>query len=665
MHRRLMALYVRAGQRARALRQYEHCVTVLERELGVSPLPETQALQRSILLGESSPGAKPAPRTTKSTLHWNILPSLETPLVGRGDVLEALAGGLARARLGQGGAWLLSGEPGIGKSRLLQEFVAGLEGRGTPLGVCGHEAERGLPYGPLVEALWPHMQALVQIPSLESSQRAELARLLPELRPAEPPSLVEANRRPADRRGLSTSLVESTPPAPGQEQVRLFQALSSAILGLAARNPPLVLCLDDLHWADTATLTWLSYFARQIKRAPVMILGAYRPEEAFSLASLRTELRRQGVGHELILGALTPQDVLSLVTHLGGRGRVAERLSEHLHQQTGGNPFFVLETMRAMFEAGSLRQDQGGAIAAVPGDAMDHLLRSAEHLPLTDSVQQAIRERLGRLDSGPRQVLEAGTILGYRFTLDLLQATSGRRDEEVVDGVEVLVARQLLSEQEQTYLFNHEIIRELTYSDLSSGRRQLLHRRAGEALQRLRPNDVATLAWHYEQGEGGTDRAISYLLQAGDRARSIYAYEEASQYYQRAVALLKERGETERAARVYMTLGLTAHLAMDFPRAHQAYTEGFTLWHRGTEYTRASKQQPAPHALRGDWSDPVTLDPTVAGDAASAGIIDQLFTGLGGADARHGGGTGPGAALGGAGERLRLHLFLARRCPVE
>ena len=628
MHRRLITLYVRAGQRTRALRQYEHCVAVLERELGVSPLQETQALQRSLLRGDklAAPPATPA-------LHWSILPSLQTPLVGREDVLEKLARGLAMARSGQGGAWLLSGEPGIGKSRLLQEFVAGLEGRATPLGVCGHEAERGLPYGPLVEALWPYMRTLAQLPNLEPPQRAELARLLPELRSAGSATSPSV----ADR-----SPMEPTPPAPGQEQVRLFQALVAAMLGLATRNPPLVLCLDDLHWADAATLTWLSYFVRQIKHAAVMILGAYRPEESSPLTPLRTELRRQGVGHEVLLGGLTLQQVLSLVTHLGGRGRVAERLSEQLHQQTGGNPFFLLETLRDMFEAGSLRQAEGGELAALrlpqqeaggtsastPGSAEGYAPLSDERLPLTDSVQQAIRERLGRLDSGPRQVLEAGAVLGYRFTLELLQATSGRQEEEVVDGIDVLLARQLLSEQEQSYFFNHEIIRALAYRDLSSGRRRLLHRRAGEALQRLRPTDVGTLAWHYEQGEGGTDRAIGHLLQAGDRARGIYAYEEASQYYQRALVLLKERGETERAARVYMTLGLTAHLAMDFPRAHQAYTEGFALWHRGTEYTLAAKQEPAPHALRSDWSDPVTLDPTVAGDVASAGVIDQLFTGL-------------------------------------
>jgi DNA-binding SARP family transcriptional activator/tetratricopeptide (TPR) repeat protein len=628
MHRRLMMLYVRADQRTRALRQYEHCVAVLERELGVSPLQETQVLQRSILQGEYAPGGKPAASPTAPTLHWNILPSLQTPLVGRKEALEALARGLAMARSGQGGAWLLSGEPGIGKSRLLQEFVSGLEGRATPLGVCGHEAERGLPYGPLVEALWPHTQALAQVPNLEPLQRAELARLLPDLRPAGAPiSPSIADRRPMAQRGEPMSTIEPTPPAPGQEQMRLFQALAAAMLGLAARNPPLVLCLDDLHWADAATLTWLSYFARQIKHAAVMILGAYRPEEASPLAPLRTELRRQGVGHEVIVGALTPQDVLNLVTYLGGRGRVAEMLSEQLHHKTGGNPFFLLETMRGMFEAGSLRQE-GGKIATAPGDAVGYAPRSEEQLPLTDSVQQAIRERLDRLDSGARQVLEAGAVLGYRFTLEMLQATSGRREEEVVDGVEILLARQLLSEQEQAYLFNHEIIRALAYHDLSSGRRLLLHRRAGEALQRLRPADVAALAWHYEQGEGGTDRAIGYLLQAGDRARGIYAYEEASQYYQRALVLLKERGETERAARVCMTLGLTAHLAMDFPRAHQAYTEGFGLWHRGTEHTLAAKRAPAPHALRSDWGDLVTLDPTVAGDAASAGVIDQLFTGL-------------------------------------
>jgi len=621
MHRRLMALYVRAGQRTRALRQYERCVAALQQDLGVGPLQETQALHRSILKGDPKPAATPA----GPPMRLSILPSLQTPLVGREDVLEVLGHGLARARSGQGGAWLISGESGIGKSRLLQEFVAGGASRSTTLGVCGHEAERSLPYGPLVEALWPYTEAIEQLSALDPIQRAELARLLPNLRPeAAPRSPTTGAQRSPSQRVDAGLLVEPTIATPGQQQLRLFQAFASAMQGLAARNPPLILCLDDLHWADSATLTWLSYFVRQIKHAAVMIVGAYRPEEAASLAPLRAELRRQGMGHELALRALTHPDVVRLVTHLGGRGPVAEHLSTQLHQQTGGNPFFLLETIRAMFEAGALRQDEGGRISVASG-AISHVLRQNEQIPLTDSVQQAIRDRLARLDASPRQVLEAGAVLGYRFTLELLQATSARLEEEVVDAVEILLARQLFSEQEQNYVFNHEIIRTLIYRDLSSGRRQLLHRRAGEALQRLRPADIATLAWHYEQGEGATDRAVGYLLQAGDRARSVYAYEQASQCYQRAVALLKERGETVRAARVCMTLGLTAHLAMDFPRAHQAYADGFTLWH---SEPAPAKHQPAPHALRGDWGSPVTFDPTIAGDAASAGIVDQLFTGL-------------------------------------
>ncbi|HEY66429.1 MAG TPA: AAA family ATPase [Caldilineae bacterium] len=598
VHRQLIELYNIVGNRSAALRQFERCVAVLERELGVSPLPETRAAYQAALEGRLSEQQPVQPA-------WTTLPSLEAPFVGRGEAMYRLRQAYAHVQAGRGEAVLISGEPGIGKSRLLQEFVDTVRHEATTVVGGGHGAERGLPYWPLMEALRPHLTAVdwTTLPIARSSL-AEITQLLPELRASLP------------------ELSSPAPAEPGQERARLFRALADLLLALAARRPPLILCLDDLHWADEATRSWLGYLGRRIRHVPVLILGAYRTGEAAAVAALRTELARLGLLQEVRLDGLTEEDVLYLVRYLSGQASGAEQFSQRMHRETGGNPFFLLEILRAMFEAGILWEDDTGWSTPV-----DEATEDYRELPLPDTVIQAIRTRLARLSPQARQVAEAGAVIGRRFDMDLVQATSGRREDEVVDALDMLVARQLISEHEGVYRFDHDLVQTVVYRDLSHGRRRLLHRRAGEALERRQIDDTATLAWHYERAEQA-DKAVTYLLQAGDRARGLYAYPEAIRHYQRALALLKEQGDHERAARTLMRLGLTYHIAFDFQKAREAYDQGFALWQRAGTVQPITLSPTAPHAFRVDWPHLLTVDPALAGDANSGGVIEQLFSGL-------------------------------------
>jgi len=509
MHRRLIELYAATGDRPAALRQFERCVTVLERELGVSPLPETRAAYQAILRG-----GMPLQQPVRSP-PWTTLPALDAPLVGREEVLAQLDQAYDLSRAGRGAVLLISGEPGIGKSRLLQDFARNVQGQATLLiGSC-HEAEQGVPYAPLVEALRPLVPSLDwQHSTMPLFHLSELARLLPELRTHLP------------------GLPDPGPIVSRQERVRLFAALSSWLLTLADERPPLVLGLDDLHWADEATLAWLSYFGRHLRPTPVLVLGAYRRGEGEKIAALRSGLRRDGILQEISLEGLTEKDVFHLVRHLSGRAFAGERLCEHLHRETGGNPFFLLETLRAMFESGVLRQDETGW--STTADGIDSLER---RLPLPDTVHQAIRDRLRRLLPQTYQVLEAAAVVGHVFDLDLVKRASGRREAEVVEALDRLTARHLISEREGRYHFNHDLIRAVVRSELSYGRRRLLHRRAGEALEKLRPHDAAALAWHFECAEDFT-KAARYALQAGIAAKNVFAYVEARAQFDRALTAL-------------------------------------------------------------------------------------------------------------------------------
>jgi len=516
VHRRLIEILAVSGDRSGALRQFERCVAILERELGVSPLPETRAAYLAVLQG-STPTRPPAP-----SKPWTTLPTLDAPLIGREDALAQLEQAYSLARAGRGEVVLISGEPGIGKSRLLQDFAGEVPSQATLVIASSHEAEQDVPYAPLVEALRPLVPSLDwQHCAVPPFHLSEIARLLPELRTRLP------------------DLPEPGPITPGGKQVRLFEALSCWLRALAADRPPLVLCLDDLHWADEATLAWLSYFAREMASAPVLVLGTRRSGESGKIAALRSELRRRDILREVRLEGLTQGDVLHLVRSLSGQTVAAGRFGERLHRETGGNPFFLLETLRAMFEAGLLRQDERGWSTAMDGSRLDD-----RQLPLPDTVQQAIRDRLRRLPPQTRQVLEAAAVIGHRFDLDLVQKTSGRQESEVVDALDQLVARQVISEQEGGYHFNHDLIRAVVQGDLSYGRRRLLHRRAGEALEERRPDDVAALAWHFECAEE-LAKAARYALQAGNAAKNVFAYVEARAQFDRALAAL-----TREAARL-------------------------------------------------------------------------------------------------------------------
>lgn len=500
IHRRLIELYAATGDRSAALRQFEYCVTVLERELGVSPLPETQAIYRAVLEGRPPPSVAP-----KTKLGWTTLPGLDVPLVGRGDALRRLERAYARANSGHGGMILISGEPGIGKSRLMQDFAARLRGRALVLAGAGHADAQTMPYQPIVEALRPALSVQSSPFDVQPSWLAEASRLLPELR------------------ALYPDLSPPMSTAPDQARARLFEALCQLTLGLAAGLHLLLLCLDDLHWADSATLDWLVYLGRRFRDCRLLVVGTYRSEEAGAVAELRQGLTRQGVLSELKLVGLDEAAVLQILRHLGGSVPGDEDLAARLRQVTGGNPFFLLETLRSLVESGWRPED----------------LVSLEDFPLPDTVLGAVEARVERLGAQARQVLEAGAILGQTFVFDLVHLTAGRREMETMDGLDELVARQLLAEQEEMgYRFRHEVIRAAVYHDLSYWRRRLLHRRAGEALEKLQPDVAGALARHFERAEE-PGQAARYALKAGQAVKAVFAHVEARAYFDRALALLE------------------------------------------------------------------------------------------------------------------------------
>jgi DNA-binding SARP family transcriptional activator/predicted ATPase len=556
VHRRLISLYVATGDGAGAARQYERCAIVLERELGVSPLPQTRAAYRAAAEGE--PALPRAGRAADPA--WTTLPSLDAPLVGREAALATLELAHRAAQSGRGRAVLISGEPGIGKSRLLQEFVKALDGEIVLLVGSAHQAERAMPYWPLIEALSRQLER-VNWTALDVSRAhlAEVARLLPGLR-GRVPSL------PAPQ------------PEGALQQGHLFRALTHCLIGLASCRRPLILCVEDLHWADSATLTYLSYLLRHLPTAPALLLGSYRSYEGGAVAELRDAGLRSQSLEELRLQGLREEAVVDLLKHLSGNGRGATRYGGRLHRETGGNPFFLLEILRTMFEAGVLTEDEGGWRVALEEGGNDDL-------PLPKTVVAAIRERLAHLTPEALQVLEAGVVLGYHFEHDLVGQISGRPEGKVVAALELLLARHLIVEEAQGYHFAHDLIRSVVYGDLSYGRRRLLHRRAGEALEAWRPDDVEALAHHF-QGAERLEKAIEYRYRAGERALRLAAPRDAVTHHSKALTLLEHLPDAApRAAqelRLQLAFGVALGVARGYgaPRVGAAHRRARELAHR-------------------------------------------------------------------------------------
>jgi DNA-binding SARP family transcriptional activator/predicted ATPase len=502
VHCQLMRLYALAGDRAAACRQFERCVEVLERELGVSPLPETHAVYAAILQGQIA-----APPHAIQEPIWTTLAGPPVALAGRQQAWQSLHQHYTQAAEACGGVVLLAGEAGIGKSRLMQEFAAHLPGQVTVLTAASHRAVQSIPYQPLVEALRPALRDQAALVELPASWLSVASLLFPEIRSLDPhvpaPMLLD----------------------PEQARGQIFEALCRLLLALS-RHAVVLLCLDDLHWADSTTLDWLSFAARYLRRSRLLILGAYRSEEASSLLALRSQLSRLRVLSEVQLAPLDIAAVKQVLAHFYPGDTQLERLAARLHKITGGNPFFLLESVQALIESG-LSPPTGAA---------------AGELPISSTVRATIEQRMERLPPIARQVLEAGAVLGPAFDFAVIGQTAGRRDMETVAGLDELVARHFFEEQGPGFRFHHELIQAAVYQSLSYWRRQLLHRRAAEVLEQLHPDllDPASgqIADHYARG-GLPAQAIPCYQRAAEVAERLYATHEAAYYLSTALKLLE------------------------------------------------------------------------------------------------------------------------------
>ncbi len=520
VHRTVIRLHVQRGNRAEAVRQARWCRAVLRTELGIEPAPETMALCDELLgpAWRREPGEETLAQRAPPPRSRPVLVLERPPFVGREAEWKSLLAHWERALSGQGYLVLVSGEAGIGKSRLVEELSRHVRQRGGWV-ACGHcyEYERALPHGPLADILRAVLSATGArvLERLLLWQAAELARLAPELGEClpSPPAGGRRGGEPAD-----------------QEQIRLFEALTLFLLDLARQNP-LLLVLDDLHWAPASTLTWLHYLTRRISDAPILLIATCRSEEVgpdHPLHGLALQLEREGLAARLELSRLS-QEALAL--WMAG---ASDFLVARIHRQSEGNPFFTLETLRALFEDGQIRFAGGRWIeGGVPTS-----------LPIPASVCQVVRMRLERLSPLTREAVAAAVVIGRAFDFDVLEQTSGQGEEATLEALDELLRRRLVREgsgpSDRDYEFDHHLVREVIYRELHYRRRRRLHRLVGEALERLyagQPDVAGEVAHHYDAA-GETAKALHYYNLAVQKAEALFAWQDAEQHLGRMLELL-------------------------------------------------------------------------------------------------------------------------------
>jgi predicted ATPase/DNA-binding SARP family transcriptional activator len=632
-HRQLMRLLALSDQRGAALAQYQTCRRLLAEELGVEPAEETTRLYEQIRDGDLKPSV-PSPIPTAeppSFLYAEEAVEAERPVfVAREGELAELNAFLDLALVGAGRVVLVTGEAGSGKTALVQAFTRRAQEVHVDLVVAGGNgnAHTGvgdpyLPFREILQLLTGDVEARWAAGAIRTDHARRLWNTLPLAAKAlveHGPDLIDAfvpgaalleRAALASREAVASTAGAAAPGGagwlarlhalaerrtvgaggPGPQKTDLFEQYT-AVLQTLAHRAPLVLVLDDLQWADGGSIGLLFHLGRQLAGSRILLVGAYRSEEValgrgeerHPLAPVVNELQRDFGDITVNLDRAAGRDFVEAFLD-SEPNQLGLPFQETLHRQTGGHPLFTIELLRGMQERGDLIRDQEGRWVQGPG--LDW-----ETLPAR--VEAVIAERIGRLTKPLRAVLRAASVEGETFTAEVVarvQRTDARQMVTRLSGdldrrhrlVRADTVRRIDDQRLSRYRFRHILFQRYLYGSLDPVERTHLHQDVGTVLEGLygdRAEDVAVqLARHFQEA-GVVEKAVGYLLQAGNRAMRLSANEEAIAHFTRGLSLLEALPETRERDRQELSL----QLALAAP--HQA-ARGYAAPETGRAYARA------------------------------------------------------------------------------
>ena len=451
-------------------------------------------------------------------------------LIGRRTELQQLRELWVRARRGQGHLALVSGEPGVGKTRLANEAIVYAQLNGaTILRGGSYEYEATTPYLPFVEALrgWVRGQSAEILRERLGDGAAELARFAPE---------IEARLGP---------LPSSPPLPPNEERLRLFDHVARFFRSLADTGGLLVF-FDDLHWADHGSLALLHYLMRDLRSSPWLAVATYREVELgrdHPLAAALVEWNRERLATRVTLGRFGLPETSALLATLFGQETVSADFAKVIHRETEGNPFFIEEVIKSLIEQGQIYREGG-----------EWQRRTVEELQIPQSIKSAVGKRLERLSPECLEVMHAAAALGKTFAFAELAEVAKGDEGALLDALDEACAAQLMrADPEERFAFTHDKIREVLYEELNPIRRRRLHLRIGEALEKLHARDLdahaADLAHHFSEG-GDLPRGLDYSTRAARRAMAVMATGEALTHLHRARDAAEALEDRERLMKI-------------------------------------------------------------------------------------------------------------------
>ncbi len=437
--------------------------------------------------------------------------------VGREQELSEARSLWSKAAAGDGQTLLISGEPGIGKTRLMRELATHVEVTGgrALMGAC--YAEGGAPYSPFAQILRKALEdgagkgngAGLDLPDFVL---ADLLSLAPELRPYYP----------------------DVPPnpqlEPESEQHRLFENVV-AFCSTLSEKAPLMLVVDDAHWADSGSLSLMRHLARRIRQKRILLLATYREvelDEARPFNEVLLDLNRERLARRVKLSRLSREQTKALLGALL-EDEITPEFLDGVYRETEGNPFFVEEVCKALVESGKLYYEDG-----------EWHRPSMDELEIPQSVKVAIQARVSSMPEEHQETLRMAAILGREFDYDTLAAASELEESSLIEALEAAERAQLIDEAGGVkFEFVHALIPTTLVESIHTLRRRIMHRQAAAAIEELRPEDFETLAYHH--GEAGNDeQAWKYYTLAGDQAAKAYANQEAESHYRAALNLAED-----------------------------------------------------------------------------------------------------------------------------
>jgi predicted ATPase len=455
--------------------------------------------------------------------------------VGRARELAELEEGLHDAIEGRGRLFLISGEPGIGKTRLADELADRAAARGVKVlwGRCweGDGAPANWPWIQVVRALAAGTEPAT-LRSQVGAGAPYLSQLVPEIG--------------------AEGLLPAASASPESARFHLFDAVTT-LLKRASAHAPLMLVLDDFHAADLPSLRLLQFLARDLREARLLAFVTYRDSEMQARATageIVADLIRQG--RAVHLQGLSEPDVARLIEGTNGAVPTA-RLVSAVHGTTEGNPFFIEEMLRHLVESGAIIEREGRWTTDRPPDA----------LGLPAGVREVVGQRLARLSGACNSVLTIAAVVGREFGLDTLQCVSELDVAQALQAIEEAAAAGIVREMPRAvgrYIFSHALIRETLYGALTGTRRVRIHRQIGEVLESLyaahpEPH-LSELAYHFHEAAPGGDvaRAVEYARRAAEGATASLAFEEAARLYRLAVQTLEDHAPADRRLRCELLL---------------------------------------------------------------------------------------------------------------